>query len=220
MTLIREVDYMTPGERIKVLRTKNDISQKQLSHDLGYKTYTTISKWEADASLPPGKELKKLATYFQVSTDYILGLDDQPSNTYENNQSQELLYIESLSTFTDFEETKHTIKVPNYIIKEPTNNYYVLNVYTDAINRIIPNGNKIIILDFMKSNERHLKTGDIILIKNNDEFSLKYYRKTDTKIYLEPYSYLEGFSTEVFSIDEFKQIDILGKVIYTFRNFN
>ena len=35
---------MTPGERIKTLRAKNDLSQKQLSHDLGYKTYTTVSK--------------------------------------------------------------------------------------------------------------------------------------------------------------------------------
>lgn len=211
---------MTPGERIKVLRTKNDISQKQLSQDLGYKTYTTISKWEADASLPPGKELRKLATYFQVSTDYILGLDDQPTNTYKNDESQEILYIESLNIFTISEETKRTIKVPSYIIKEPIYNYYVLNVYTDAINRIIPNGNKIVILDFMKSKERHLKTGDIILIKRNDEFSLKYYRKTDTKIYLEPHSYLDGFSTEELSIDNFNQMEILGKVIYTFRNFN
>lgn len=211
---------MTPGERIKILRIKNDISQKQLSHDLGYKTYTTISKWEADASLPPGKELKNLATYFQVSTDYILGLDNQPIHTYKNDESQEILYIESLNTYTGSEKTKRTIKVPNYIIKESIHNYYVLNVYTDAINRAIPNGNKIVILNFMKSNERHLKTGDIILIKKNDEFSLRYYRKTDTKLYLEPYSYLEGFSTEAFSIDEFNQIDVLGKVIYTFRNFN
>lgn len=33
---------MTPGERIKTLRAKNDLSQKQLSHDLGYKTHTTL----------------------------------------------------------------------------------------------------------------------------------------------------------------------------------
>lgn len=218
--IIREDDYVTPGERIKVLRTKNDISQKKLSHDLGYKTYTTISKWESDASLPPGKELKNLATYFQVSTDYILGLDDQPTNTYEQHESQEILYIKSLNTFTDSDEKKRTIKVPNYIIKESNINYYVLNVYTDAINRVIPNGNKIVILDFTKSKEQHLKTGDILLIKRNNDYSLKYYRKTDTKIYLEPYSYLDGFNTDEYSIEGFKQIDILGKVIYTFRNFN
>lgn len=210
---------MTPGERIKVLRVKNDISQKQLSNDLGYKTYTTISKWESDASLPPGKELKKLATYFQVSTDYILGLDDQPTNTYEQQDSQELLYIESLNLPIDSKDMKRTIKVPNYIIKEPLQNYYVLKVYTDAINRAIPNGNKIVILDFKKSNEKHLKTGDILLIKREDEYGLKYFRKTDEKIYLEPYSYLEGFSTEEYTVNEFKNLEILGKVIYTFRNF-
>lgn len=211
---------MTPGERIKILRVKNDISQKKLSHDLGYKTYTTISKWEADASLPPGKELKKLASYFKVSTDYILGLADEPQNTYGFNESHELLFYDSVPTLEENNEPKRTIKVPNYIIKDSINNYYVVQVYTDAINRVIPNGNKIVILDLTKSTEQHLKTGDILFTHHDGEYSLKYYRKTDTKIYLEPHSYLEGFSTDEYLIDEFKDIEILGKVVYTFRTFS
>lgn len=51
---------MSAGQRIRQLRFKKNVSQKELSKDLGYKTYTTVSKWESDASLPPGKELTKL----------------------------------------------------------------------------------------------------------------------------------------------------------------
>lgn len=212
---------MTPGERIKTLRAKNDLSQKQLSHDLGYKTYTTVSKWESDSSLPPGKELKKLANYFQVSTDYILGLEDDRQNTYDYSDSQEIVVYDSVDMLENQQEHEHkqTIKVPNYIIQEPIHHYYVLNIYTDALNRVIPNGNRIVILDLTKSKDHHLKTGDILFIKYHNEYNLKHFRKTDTKIYLEPHSYLDGFQTDEYSTEQFQEIAVLGKVIYTFRNF-
>lgn len=213
---------MTPGERIKELRAKNGISQKQLSHDLGYKTYTTVSKWESDASLPPGKELKKLAEYFQVSTDYILGLDDSPNNTYRNDEnSNEILFLESLNpNYLREEHTTRTIKVPRYILKESISSYFVLNVHTDSMNRLIPNGNKVVILDFSLTKDDFLKTGDIVILKYQGEYRLKYLRKADTMIYLEPHSYLEGFSTLTFTKEEFDKIEIVGKVVYTFRTFS
>lgn len=213
---------MTPGERIKELRARNGISQKQLSHDLGYKTYTTVSKWESDASLPPGKELKKLAEYFQVSTDYILGLDDSPNNTYRNDEnSNEILFLESLNpNYLREEHTTRTIKVPRYILKESISSYFVLNVHTDSMNRLIPNGNKVVILDFSLTKDDFLKTGDIIILKYQGEYRLKYLRKADTMIYLEPHSYLEGFSTLTFTKEEFDKIEIVGKVVYTFRTFS
>ena len=42
---------------------------------LGYKNYTTVSKWESGDSLPRGKELKLLAEIFNISTDYMLGIE-------------------------------------------------------------------------------------------------------------------------------------------------
>lgn len=213
---------MTPGERIKILRSKNDISQKQLSRDLGYKTYTTVSKWESDASLPPGRELKRLAEYFQVSTDYILGLDNYPNESYLNQDEElnHLNYLASYQTPSNTEDnTLRTLKVPKYILKENKNNYFVLNVYTDSVNRIIPSGNKVVIQDFSKSKECRLKTGDVVLLNKNNELALKYYRKTDTMIYLEHRSYLEGFNTSSYTKEEFETVNVIGKVVYTFRNF-
>jgi Predicted transcriptional regulators len=89
----------TSGERIRQLRILKNLSQQELSHDLGYKTYTTVSKWESDASLPPGKELKKLANYFEVSTDYLLGLDNYDSKYLVNEiqNTVEVNFIESLN---------------------------------------------------------------------------------------------------------------------------
>ena len=67
----------TFGERIKTLRIGINISQQELANQLGYKTFTTVSKWESDASVPPGKELIKLSSLFDVTTDYLLGVEEQ-----------------------------------------------------------------------------------------------------------------------------------------------
>jgi len=64
-------------ERIKQLRKSRDFSQTELAERLGYKNYTTVTKWEAGTNLPRGNELRKMAELFNVSTDYILGLSDE-----------------------------------------------------------------------------------------------------------------------------------------------
>ncbi len=54
---------------------KGKMSQRELSEMLEMKTYTTVSKWESDDNFPKGRDLKKLAEIFNVSSDYLLGLD-------------------------------------------------------------------------------------------------------------------------------------------------
>jgi transcriptional regulator with XRE-family HTH domain len=216
-------DYqMSPGERIRELRERYRVSQKNLSNDLGYKTYTTVSKWESDASLPPGKELKKLATYFDVSTDYILGLEDfeNPATMDTFSDTVELDFVESsIPGYLHKDLIKNKIHVPKYILNEIPEHYFVINVQSDALNRIIPSGNNVVILNFSKSEEAFVQSGDIIIVKINNDYKIQYLRKTDSKIYLEPYSYLDGYETIEFSLEEFETIEIIGKVIYTFRRF-
>ena len=38
------------GENIKFLRSKSEMSQEELADKLGYKSYTTITKWESGVS--------------------------------------------------------------------------------------------------------------------------------------------------------------------------
>lgn len=66
---------ITFAMRLKKLREYNNLTQTDLSEIVGYKNYSTVSKWESGASLPRGKELKILSEYFGVSTDYLLGMD-------------------------------------------------------------------------------------------------------------------------------------------------
>lgn len=65
----------TIGQRIRKLREMKNMTQTELSQSLGMKTYTTVSKWESDDNFPKGRDLKKLSELFEVSSDYLLGLN-------------------------------------------------------------------------------------------------------------------------------------------------
>ena len=61
--------------RIKSLREKRGLIQEILAVELGI-TQQMLSKYERDSSIIKVDVLKKLAGYFNVTTDYLLGLSD------------------------------------------------------------------------------------------------------------------------------------------------
>ncbi|MCI8411205.1 MAG: helix-turn-helix transcriptional regulator [Clostridia bacterium] len=63
---------MTNGERIKYLREKNGFTQKDIATRLGVEP-AAISKYELDMREPNIEAIKKLATIFNISIDYLLG---------------------------------------------------------------------------------------------------------------------------------------------------
>lgn len=60
------------GARLEALRSAKGISQIELANYLGYKSDSTISKWEAGASIPTGGKLVEIAKLLETTTDYIL----------------------------------------------------------------------------------------------------------------------------------------------------
>ena len=62
------------GDQIKKLRIAKQINQVQLAQHLGV-TKQSISNWENNNILPSIDILKKIAQFFNCSTDYLLELD-------------------------------------------------------------------------------------------------------------------------------------------------
>lgn len=63
------------GKRLRYLRRDADITQKNLARDLNVSP-TTISQWENAGQYPDLEMLATIAQYFDVTTDYLLGLTD------------------------------------------------------------------------------------------------------------------------------------------------
>ena len=63
--------------RLKELRKKKGISQLRLATDLNT-TQNTISRYETGEREPGIDELIKIADYFNVSVDYLIGRTENP----------------------------------------------------------------------------------------------------------------------------------------------
>lgn len=62
------------GSKLKELRVQSGLTQKQLSEQLGV-TKSVISFYERSERTPSPDVLRKLATVFHVSSDFLLDLD-------------------------------------------------------------------------------------------------------------------------------------------------
>ena len=63
------------AERLKDLRKENNLSTIQLGNALGVGD-STISRWENGLRVPSIDHLYNIATFFKVSSDYLIGLED------------------------------------------------------------------------------------------------------------------------------------------------
>ncbi|MGY4795561.1 helix-turn-helix domain-containing protein [Lysinibacillus fusiformis] len=68
--------------RLKALRTQQRKTQQEMADLLGI-TRQGYAKYENNLGEPDNSTLAKLADYFEVSTDYLLGRTDNPANTQQ-----------------------------------------------------------------------------------------------------------------------------------------
>lgn len=60
---------------LRYLRKTNQMSQDELAEKLGYKSFTTVQKWEDGSAFPRVSTLKKIADIFNIDVDHLLNLN-------------------------------------------------------------------------------------------------------------------------------------------------
>lgn len=89
--------------RLKELRTEKNVYQKEIANQIK-KTTDTISAYEKGKAEPSIDMLIKLADYFQVSVDYLIGRENEQGGIIINDEfnvkERELIgYYRILSAF-------------------------------------------------------------------------------------------------------------------------
>lgn len=74
----------TIGQRINTVLAEKNIKQKDLASALGV-TDNTISYYVSGKRMPNTEQIIKISKFLNVSSDYLLGLADEPSNNPEIN---------------------------------------------------------------------------------------------------------------------------------------
>ncbi len=97
------------SENLKYLRKSVQYTQKKLADYLGLSA-NTVCEWEKGRSEPSIATIKKMAELFDVSADYLLGLEDDfgartapaPAVMGETNTAQERELLELFRTLSPY----------------------------------------------------------------------------------------------------------------------
>ena len=69
------------GEKIRTLRLQKAMTQEQLAERLGI-SYQSVSRWENGVTYPDIEFLPTIAKLFSVSTDYLLGQNEDEKKNF------------------------------------------------------------------------------------------------------------------------------------------
>ena len=96
--------------RLKKLREEKNMSQYVFAKDFGI-AQSTVGGWESGKREPNFETVQKLADYFNVSVDYLLGRDEVPSSPTSNGtwipvlgKVQAGIPVEAVQDIIDYED--------------------------------------------------------------------------------------------------------------------
>jgi len=87
---LRRVDEMTTGETIAIIRESRDILQKDLAKAINLDP-VVLNRIEKNKRPARGDELKAIADYFDISTDYLLGRKNTKRTISLSSEQKKLL---------------------------------------------------------------------------------------------------------------------------------
>ncbi len=95
------------NENIKKLRLARGISQVELAVKL-HVSKQCVSNWENDNIQPSVEMLIKLARFFEVSTDYLLGMDMRESLYIDGLTEREIAHLKLIIDDLKNKSRNHT----------------------------------------------------------------------------------------------------------------
>ena len=83
------------AKNLKYLRKLKEWSQDYIAEKLGYKSFTTIQKWESGTSEPPMSTIRTLCIMFNMPMDLMLNVDLEKINKNLFNRIESLRNTQS-----------------------------------------------------------------------------------------------------------------------------
>lgn len=97
------VDESILGTRIADLRNERNLSQYKMAEELGM-SRGQLANYEQGSRQPDNATLQKLANFFEVSVDYLLGRTDDPRTIDQINQENAQRISDALASDPESEE--------------------------------------------------------------------------------------------------------------------
>lgn len=201
--------------RLKILR--GAISQQKIADSLGI-SQRAYSNYENGMREPDQAMLLKIAEYFNVSVDYLLGRDEI---TAKNLSPENIVDFQIIGKITAGyngiaieDKTDEIQEVPSSILKgRSKSEFMVLRVSGDSMYPQFLDGDRVLV-------ERcdSVDSGSIaIVLYNGDEATIKQVRYEKNCDWVELIPRNPEYPTKRISGADLQYCRVLGKVVYLFR---
>lgn len=140
---------MTTLEKVFSLLESTHKGDYVIEREIGLKR-GCVANWRLDRAKPSADALTKIADYFNVSVDYLLGRTEHFAQEFSENEMYSFQVIGTICAGYDgIAEESYTgedMIVPPYLIKTRNpDDYFVLEVKGDSMSPLLENGDKVLI---------------------------------------------------------------------------
>lgn len=203
---------MSLGDNIRFLRIQRGYSQDYVAEKLGYKSYTTVQKWESGVSEPPIKKLKELSILLKADMNDLANTDMTSSSISTSRKLPAVkinvlgrvaagIPIEAVEEVIDQEEITEELA--------QTGSFFGLQIKGNSMEPRICEGDVVIVRQ-----QDDAESGDVVIaLINGDDAVCKRLRKYRDGIEL--ISNNPSYEPMYFDNEEIekKPVRIIGKVI-------
>ena len=197
-------------DRLRDLRLSRGLTLQQVADYVGLQK-AAIYKYEHGLTVNPKRSLiEKLATLFQVSPSYLLGIvdDDKSADMVKGFKIPVLGTVAAGIPITAITDVEDWEEIPEAMAK--TGSYFALRIKGKSMEPRICNGDVVIV-----KQQSDVDTGDVaIVLVNGDEATVKEIKKLDTGIMLIGWN-TAVYSPRFYSAKDIKTlpVKIIGKVV-------
>lgn len=195
----------TFGQILRELRNQHNVTGEELGKAISV-SKNAISNWENNRRMPDNETVKAIAEYFEVSTDFLLGV-------VSSNQGKGIpipvlgrvvagIPLEAVEEILDYEEISPELA--------KTGDFFALEIRGTSMEPRIVEGDIVVV---KKQND--IESGDIaVVLINGEEATIKQVIKQDGGILLNAYN-PSVYQPTFYSYSQIKTlpVEIIGKVV-------
>lgn len=198
--------------RLKELRENAELSQYAFARALGV-AQSTIGNWESGRREPNFQTTQRIAAFFNVSIDYLMGAVNEPTASASTSSSTPWPAIpilgnvaagtpaEAVENIIGYEEISPTLAV--------TGEFFALRVDGDSMEPRMKKGDIVIV-----RKQEDVESGDIaVVLVNGDAATIKRIKKRPEGLMLIPSN--PSFEPMFYTNEEINTlpVNIIGKVV-------
>ncbi|MBP3155211.1 XRE family transcriptional regulator [Aliivibrio fischeri] len=201
------------GERIKLLRLNQGLSQESLADKLNV-TKSTISQWEIGKAQPKNKNLLSIVNFFDTTYEYLKG-GSEISDTcprvvsipyYNVSASAGLGSVNDLETYSYVDIENLNVSNIEHLV--------CITASGDSMEPVLKDGSVLVV----NTQNKNIVDGNMYVFRQDDFLRVKLmsYEKNHLRII----SYNKEYKDEIYNFSEISDLSIVGQVIWYSTKLN